>query len=94
MLFSHPLSATGLYVTHAHPSKDATVISYDGEADGGKLEVVTRMSTDRHAGFPQMVWAGQELIFAWTETTGETPRVRTTVLDAPTPQVTALNKED
>jgi hypothetical protein len=49
-------------------------ISADGSRD--QAMIVAESSTARTSGFPQVVYAGDEIFFAWTET-GSTSRVRT-----------------
>jgi hypothetical protein len=47
----------------------------------GPTMLVTQSSTARPAGFPQMVKKENTLVFAWTDTTGDEPRVQTAVID-------------
>ncbi|SUZ77554.1 uncharacterized protein METZ01_LOCUS30408, partial [marine metagenome] len=51
------------------------VISNTGRL--GPLRTVTRMSTRRNAGFPQMSRVGDGLLFAWTDTSRDASRIRT-----------------
>ena len=44
-------------------------------------QVVTETSTERLSGFPQMIRHGEDLVFAWTDASGDTPTVRTALLD-------------
>ena len=46
----------------------------------GDIERITYLDTGRPADFPQMVYADDRLVFAWTEP-GDTPSVRTAVAD-------------
>ncbi len=47
----------------------------------GATQVVTETAASRPAGFPQMVVAGNHLLFAWTDTLGEESQVRTARVD-------------
>jgi hypothetical protein len=49
---------------------------FDRSAAAGVPVVVANTSVQRSSGFPQMVLAGDDLLFAWTES-GERPRLRT-----------------
>lgn len=51
------------------------LVSKHGQA--GQIHSIATSSTARAAGFPQMVNSGDHLLFAWTETSGEKPTVRT-----------------
>ena len=53
----------------------------DGEIGDG-IEVAS-METRRASGFPKMVETDGELIFAWTDTSGSVPRVRTSNMRLP-----------
>jgi hypothetical protein len=53
----------------------------DGEIGDG-IEVAS-METRRASGFPKMVETDGELIFAWTDTSGSVPRVRTSNMGLP-----------
>lgn len=55
----------------------------DGTA--GPAETVAASSAARASGFPRMVRSGERLIFAWTDTTGEAPRVRVATARVPAP---------
>ena len=50
----------------------------------GAVQVVGRTGASRLSGFPQMLRSGQGLIMAWTDTSGDAPRVRTARVDATT----------
>ena len=41
----------------------------------GEIKRVTKMATHRDAGFPQMIARAEELVFAWTDTSGDQSRV-------------------
>ena len=45
----------------------------------GAIEKITSMATHRNSGFPKMVRAGNQLVFAWTDARGETSHVRTAI---------------
>jgi len=45
------------------------------------IHAIAPSSIARPAGFPQMVGMGNQLLFAWTDTSGDTPRVQTALLD-------------
>ena len=53
----------------------------DGEIGDG-IEVASK-ETRRASGFPKMVETDGELIFAWTDTSGSVPRVRTSKMGLP-----------
>ena len=53
----------------------------DGET--GDVIKVASMETRRASGFPKMVETDGELIFAWTDTAGSVPRVRTSKMRLP-----------
>ncbi|NNE88793.1 MAG: exo-alpha-sialidase [Silicimonas sp.] len=61
--------------TQGHDQIALRVIGRDG-AMGPKRQVAP-IATSRASGFPQMIRLGEELVFAWTDTTGETSQVRT-----------------
>jgi hypothetical protein len=44
---------------------------------------VTRLATGRASGYPRVARHGNELVFAWTETSSGTPQVRTAVARIP-----------
>jgi hypothetical protein len=50
--------------------------AFIGSGVAGPATVIARASVARSSGFPQMVRAGDGLLFAWTES-GDPPRVRT-----------------
>jgi hypothetical protein len=58
------------------------------EASGRKSAAipVTGLNAGRSSGYPRVARAGNELVFAWTET-GDTPAVRTAVARIPTPSM-------
>ena len=64
----------------ADGSGDITVQAIRGDGSPATRRVVARTETSRSAGFPQMVRQGGELVFAWTDTSGKTSRVRTAIL--------------
>ena len=49
---------------------------------GGKRNLITvsRTSPERASGFPQMELFGEELVFAWTDVSGDTSSIKTAVL--------------
>jgi len=47
----------------------------------GPVQVIAPTSTARPAGFPQMISNGDQLVFAWTDTSGDAPRVQTARVD-------------
>jgi hypothetical protein len=55
------------------------LVSKTGEP--GPVQVIAPTSSERPAGFPQMISKGNQLIFAWTDTSGDSPRVRTAQVD-------------
>ena len=46
----------------------------------GKIQRITKMATHRDAGFPQMIAREEELVFAWTDTSGDQSRVRSLIV--------------
>jgi hypothetical protein len=55
----------------------AQAFARDGTAIGARV-VVARSSIERASGFPQMIRAGDRLVFAWTQA-GEPPSLRTAI---------------
>jgi hypothetical protein len=51
------------------------LVAKDGQA--GPVQFISATGTSRAAGFPQMISHGDELLFAWTDTTGEKRKVQT-----------------
>ncbi len=47
----------------------------------GPVRTIAPTATTRPAGFPQMVSDGERLIFAWTDASGEVPRVLTAIAE-------------
>ncbi len=46
----------------------------------GEIQRITKMATHRDAGFPQMIAREEELVFAWTDTSGDQSRVRSLMM--------------
>jgi hypothetical protein len=65
-----------LEMTDAGAEIRARVVTSDGKV--GDAMTVSTSSVERSSGFPRMVRAGNEIVFAWTEV-GEPNRVRTAV---------------
>ena len=61
---------------------EIVVQAIDDNGEPGARRVVAQTETSRSAGFPQMVRQGEELVFAWTDTSVEPDQVRTATLDA------------
>jgi hypothetical protein len=57
-------------------------VQQDGET--GEPIAIAKMATHRGAGFPQMVQNRDSLVFAWTDTSDELPKVRTTTISIDT----------
>ena len=55
------------------------VVSKTGKL--GAVQMIAPTSTNRPAGFPQMISTGAQLVFAWTDTSGDQPSVQTALLD-------------
>ena len=56
-------------------------ITSDGQI--GDAIKVASMATRRASGFPKMIETNGELIFAWTDTSADVPRVRTSMMRLP-----------
>ena len=56
-------------------------ITSDGQI--GDAIKVASMATRRASGFPKMIETNRELIFAWTDTSADVPRVRTSMIRLP-----------
>lgn len=54
-------------------------VSRSGEL--GAMQIIATTSTARMSGFPQMVRSGEQLVFAWTDTSGGTSTVKSALLD-------------
>jgi hypothetical protein len=66
-------------VTWLHETADGAEIRvqpFDDDGPSGPVAVVARSSVQRASGFPQMIRAGDGLLFAWTDASGPS-RVRT-----------------
>ena len=46
----------------------------------GEIQRITKMASHRDAGFPQMIAREEELVFAWTDTSGDQSRVRSLIV--------------
>lgn len=57
-----------------HGELCARIITPDGQT--GPVRVIARMDTARVSGFPQMIRDGNQLLFAWTEVSNGSTRVR------------------
>jgi len=55
------------------------VVSKTGKL--GAVQMIAPTSADRPAGFPQMISTGTQLVFAWTDASGDQPSVQTALLD-------------
>jgi len=55
-----------------------SIISKTG--DIGPEQVVAKTSTARLSGFPQMMRSGDDLVFAWTDTSGEATTIQTALV--------------
>lgn len=77
------LLAAGAVVSWLRYAGDAGELVVRHIGPGGRRGPVQRIATTttaRSSGFPQMMRAGNQLVFAWTDTGGETTRVRSATL--------------
>ena len=88
----HPLGRVDLVVTPDGRAMVSWLAQNQGgfrfrevmpNGETGDAIKVASMETRRASGFPKMIESKGELIFAWTDTTGSVPRVRTSKMRLP-----------
>jgi hypothetical protein len=70
-------SAFATWIEFSNGKAQLRVRAVDRSGRRGPAQTVSGIESDRASGYPRIARSGSELLFAWTETAGGQPRVRT-----------------
>jgi len=78
-------SAVATWIEFANGRAQLSARRVDATGRRSAAVAVSALEGSRSSGYPRLARAGDELVFAWTETTGGASRVRTAVTAVPAP---------